>query len=117
MNIAVVQGPCSVAPEVRLLQSGQHLISLAIRAEGTGEHATSVPVAVFDPPAWLGTLIEGEDVIVEGRVVRRFFRTNGATASRVELVADSIARVKDRRKSGALVRKLRIRFEAAFDDQ
>ena len=44
------------------------------------------------PPAGSKTLEPGDEIVVVGRVRRRFFRAGGATASRVELEADVVAR-------------------------
>jgi single-strand DNA-binding protein len=114
VNLAVVRGQCSSPAEVRALASGQVLAQLQVttRPASEGGHATSVPVAVWDPPAWVEALGPGDEVVVVGRVRRRFFRAGGATASRVELEAQSIARARDRRRLGA-VRK---RLEAVLSD-
>jgi single-strand DNA-binding protein len=58
-------------------------------------------VAWFDPPASAATFAAGDDVVVVGRVRRRFFRAGGATASRTEVVADRVvpARAKARVRS------------------
>jgi hypothetical protein len=52
--------------------------------------AESVPVAWFEPPAAASSLKVGDDVVVVGRVRRRFFRAGGATASRTEVVAAAV---------------------------
>lgn len=112
MNIVVLHGPCSVEPEVRLLPSGGHVMNLALRVEGSNGRATSVPVCVWDPPAWLETVGSGDELVVLGRVVRRFFRTAGGPGSRVEVVADAIEPATRRRQVDALLRRARARFEA-----
>ena len=59
LNLAVLCGPCSGPADVRVLESGTRVATLAVRcpavgASGAGadERATSVPVTVWDPPAW-----------------------------------------------------------------
>jgi len=79
VNLAVVRGECSGPPETRTLESGARVASLAVRCPtgGAGERATSVPVTVWDPPAWIETLDRGDEVVVVGRVRRRFFGRPG----------------------------------------
>ncbi|WP_394930575.1 hypothetical protein, partial [uncultured Ilumatobacter sp.] len=48
-----------------------------------------VPVAWRNPSAAaVGALVAGEEVVVTGRVQRRFFRSGGLTQTRTELVAE-----------------------------
>jgi len=75
VNLAVLCGPCSGPAEVRVLESGTRLATLAVRCPtgpGADERATSVPVTVWDPPAWVETLAAGDPVVVVGRMRRRF---------------------------------------------
>ena len=58
VNLGVLCGPCSAPPELRVLESGTRLATLAIRCPAGpagDERATSVPVTVWDPPAWIDT--------------------------------------------------------------
>jgi hypothetical protein len=66
----------------------------------------SVPVSVLDPPAWVEGLDAGDDVVILGSVRRRFFRSAGATASRVEIEAEVVCRARDRRRSKGLQRRV-----------
>lgn len=112
VNVSVLAGPCSAVPEVRELESGRRLATLAVRVPSTNGRATSVPVTVWEPPAWVETLDAGDDVVVVGRVHRRFFRTaTGATGARVEVESEVIAKGGDRRRREALRR----RAEGALD--
>lgn len=52
LNLGIVCGPCSAAPEIRALESGTRPASLAVGCPGGDGRATSVPVTVWDPPAW-----------------------------------------------------------------
>ena len=108
LNLAVIWGTCSAPPEIRTLESGSRLASLAVRtpAHASGRRgrtastaaATSVPVTVWDPPAWIETLDAGDAVVVVGSVRRRFFATrSGARGAKAEVEAATIARATDRR--------------------
>ena len=65
MNIVLLHGVLAREPELRELPSGDH-------------------VASFDK------LEPGGELIVTGRVRRRFFRAGGATQSRTEVVATAV---------------------------
>jgi single-strand DNA-binding protein len=79
------------------------------RADGPTD---TVPVARFSngrPPR----LNAGDEVVVTGRVRRRFFRAGGVTASRTEVVADTLTRASQTRRAAAAVeRALRPLLEA-----
>ena len=66
-----------------------------------------MPVVVLEPGRLGRALEPGDEIVVVGRVRRRFFRAGGATASRVELEADVVARAGDRRRVRARVRRER----------
>ena len=121
INLAVVSGVCSAPPVVRVLASGTRVASLSVRATAHGgsrgsrangargaeaaERATSVPVTVWDPPAWVEALDTGDAVVVVGQVRRRFYSRPGGVGSRVDLEAVSIARARDRRRVDAALRR------------
>jgi len=107
VNLAVLCGPCSGPAEVRVLESGTRLATLAVRGPATGadERATSVPVTVWDPPAWIEAVEAGTVVVVVGRMRRRFYQRPGGVGSRVDLEAELIGRARDRRRVGAALRR------------
>lgn len=135
LNLAVVSGTCSSPPEVRTLESGTRIASLSVRvpapstgpaksttrragagsataaakgagtATAAGERATSVPVTVWDPPAWVEQLDTGDAVVVVGQVRRRFYSRPGGVGSRVDVEAVTIARTRDRRRVDAALRR------------
>jgi single-strand DNA-binding protein len=102
LNVAVVRGTCSSPADVRTLPSGDVLAQLQVSAR-VGE---AVPVAVVNPASWVHQLDAGDGIVVVGHVRRRFFRAAGATASRVEIQADLVARARDRRRMTAARRRV-----------
>jgi len=110
INVAVVRGRCTSPAEFRTLPSGDVVAQLQVTAHVDGQ-ALSVPVSVAAPPAWMEEVDNGAELVLVGTVRRRFFRAGGATASRVEIHADVIARGRDRRK----LRALRSRLERALE--
>lgn len=104
VNLALLRGPCSGPAEIRVLESGTRLASLAVRAPtgpGADERATSVPVTVWDPPAWVETLAAGDEIVVVGAMRRRFYQRPGGVGSRVDVEARLIGRARDRRRIDA----------------
>jgi single-stranded DNA-binding protein len=107
VNVSVVCGPCSAAPEIRVLASGTRLATLALRCPAGDGRATSVPVTVWDPPAWVESLAPGDAVVVVGRLRRRFYQRPGGVGSRVDIEAQMIGRARDRRRLDAALKKAR----------
>ena len=108
VNLGVLCGPCSTAPEVRVLESGTRLATLAVRCPAgpaADERATSVPVTVWNPPAWVDTLEAGEVIVVVGRLRRRFYQRPGGVGSRVDLEAEYVGRARDRRRLDDALRR------------
>lgn len=86
MNIAMLRGILTSDARVTDLADGRTVHNLEVRAGDT-----VVPVAWYDairPPA----LRAGHEVVVTGRVRRRWFRTGGGSQSRTEVVADAVVR-------------------------
>jgi single-strand DNA-binding protein len=88
-NLVVLRGVLSRDPEPRQLPSGDALVAYEVTVRpGAGSdgpaRAESVPVA----------LAAGDEVVVVGRIRRRFFRAGGATASRTEVVAANVVSVR-----------------------
>jgi hypothetical protein len=105
VNLVVLRGSASGPPDARTLASGQRLLTFSVRVPGPDAHATSVPVAVREAPAWLSDVDVDDPLVVVGRLQRRFFQAAGATASRVEVVAALVGRGGDRRRLASAERR------------
>ena len=104
MNVVVLRGRMARPAEQRLLPSGDRLLALEVTVAREGEKAESVPVVWFEAPA-AATFDADQEVVVVGRVRRRFFRAGGATQSRTEVVAEVVlAARQSRRVEAALAR-------------
>src|SRR5690349_14048094 len=104
VNVAVVRGAVSSPPERRVLPSDAVLVPLQVPTRLEAE-ALSMPVVCWDPDAWVEELEAGAEIVGVGRVRRRFFRAGGATASRVELEAEVVAKAADKRRVRAALRR------------
>ena len=88
-NLSILVGVLRRAPELRDLPSGEHVLSLELTVRAEGVPAESVPIAWVGAPASATRWVAGEELLVVGRVRRRFFRSSGSTQSRTEVVAAS----------------------------
>lgn len=98
MNISVVRGFLSRSPDERILPSGDRMVSLEVSVRRPNHPTESVPVSWPDAPKNVSMLEPGTEVLVLGRVRRRFFRAAGFTQSRTEVVAESVVPVRHPKK-------------------
>lgn len=91
MNVVLLQGILSSEPRHRTLPSGTELVNWELTTDAGGARHT-VPVAWFDPTASVRATGAGDQVVVLGMVRRRFYRADGRTVSRTEVVGERCAR-------------------------
>lgn len=89
-NIVLLRGLLRRDPEFRVLPSGEELLSCDLTVRTESGPAESIPVVWPNPTAAAARFSESDEVVVVGRVRRRFFRAAGATASRTEVIAERI---------------------------
>jgi single-strand DNA-binding protein len=89
-NLTVLVGTLTAAPELRPLPSGAVVTTLQVTVHRDDAPDESVPVAWLDAPTPVATWEVGDEVLVTGRTVRRFFRAGGSTQSRTEVVATAV---------------------------
>lgn len=107
LNLAVLRGHLSRAPEEVALASGDLLVRYEVTVPRSDERADTVPVVAVSPPAHARGLEPGTEVVVVSRTRRRFWSAGGATRSQVEVLASDV--LPARRKAGrtrALARAL-----------
>ncbi len=90
MNLVALQGRLARPAADRLLPSGDRMVGLEVTTEGRDGKAETVPVVWFGAPASAATYGADDEVLVVGRVRRRFFRLGQSTQSRTEVVADLV---------------------------
>jgi single-strand DNA-binding protein len=91
MNIVLLHGVLSREPEVRELPSGGHVASFDLTVRDTGHETDVVPISWHGAPVTvLDKLEPGSELVVTGRVRRRFFRAGGTTQSRTEVIATAV---------------------------
>ncbi len=104
MNVVILRGCLSSDPSCRDLPSGDILVTFEVTTRPPGGPAETVPVAWPNAPRRVATLPAGAEVVVTGRVRRRFFASGGATASRTEVLADAVLLATHRKRVDTAVR-------------
>ncbi len=99
LNLVLLIGHLSRDPEEVPLDSGDVLVRYEVTVPRPDERAETVPVVAVSPPVAARRLTAGDEVVVAGRVRRRFWSAGGATRSRVEVVATEL--VPARRRAAA----------------
>lgn len=93
-NLVVLRGALTSEPTRRELPSGAVVAQFDITtplAPPEKPSNVSVPVSWPDPPPAAARWLQpGEAYVVIGAVRRRFFRVDGSTQSRTEVVADHV---------------------------
>lgn len=112
LNLTVLRGHLSRAPEEVALASGDLLVRYEVTVPCVDERAETVPVVAVSPPAHARGLEPGTEIVVVGRTRRRFWSAGGATRSQVEVLATDV--VAARRKAGSTraLARARARLEA-----
>ncbi|MBA3955261.1 MAG: single-stranded DNA-binding protein [Acidimicrobiia bacterium] len=103
MNVVILRGRLSRPPEARVLPSGDTVVAYEVTVAHPGQRAETVPVAWLQAPASAAELAVDEEVVVVGRVRRRFFRSGGATQSRTEVAAERVVPTRYRVRAGQAV--------------
>lgn len=105
MNIVVLKGKLSRAPQERVLPSGDRVVAYEVTTRSDAGAATTAPVAWRAAPAAALRFDQGDDVVVLGEVRRRYFCAGGSTQSRTEVVAEVVVAAKQRAKVAKLLER------------
>lgn len=105
MNVAIVRGRLSSAPRTKELGSGDVLVRYEVTVARDDGPDESVPVSWVGPArkAPSTRLEAGDEVVLWGRVRRRWYRAGAATASATEVLADRLVPGGDRRRAAAVI--------------
>jgi single-strand DNA-binding protein len=120
-NVVVLRGRVNRPPVEKVLPSGDRLAAIDVTVPGgvvgattgRGTRSESVPLAWFGAPAWVAALEPGTEILVAGRVRRRFFRAGESTQSRTEVVVEQAAPLRHVTKCVALLRRVAQEIAAA----
>src|SRR4030088_1220011 len=81
MNVVTLRGRLARPAADRQLPSGDRLLGLELTMDGPEGKAETVPVVWFGAPTSAASLDADQEVVVVGRVRRRFFRAGQVTQS------------------------------------
>jgi single-strand DNA-binding protein len=97
VNVVVLAGRLSEAPDVKALPSGDHVARFRLYVPETGKRVLPLPVSVWDRLARKACerLVKGDAVLVRGHLVRRFFRDGGGGRSVTEVVATEVKKLEE----------------------
>jgi single-strand DNA-binding protein len=110
-NVVVLIGRLARPAQLRQLPSGDAVVEYQVTVPRPGQRADSVPVVWENPPASAADHDTNEEVVVVGRVRRRFFRVGGRTESRTEVVADTVVAGRHAKRARAALAAVRARLE------
>ena len=105
MNIVVLTGTLSRDPEEKVLDSGARLVRYEVTTRDGDGRADTVPVAWLDAPARAAGFRAGDEVVVRGRVRRRWFKGRASTESRTEVAAAEIVAARPGKRARAVVER------------
>jgi single-stranded DNA-binding protein len=114
MNLVIAVGRLTRPAELRMLPSGDRLVTLELTVPRETERAESVPVSWFDAPARAVDLDVDDEVLVVGRVRRRFVQSGGVSHSRTEVVADAVVPARQKKRVAAALERARDQLWAAI---
>lgn len=98
-----LRGRLSRPAQQRVLESGTVIVNYELTVLREQGPAESVPVVWHDAPARALGYDTGDEIVVVGRVRRRFFKAGGSTQSRTEVVADSVMGANQAKKVATLL--------------
>jgi len=97
VNVVVLAGTISAEPIQRRLPSGDEVTELRVSVPEAGRRLLPLPVAAWHAtvgPGVLDGLAKGDQVLVHGQLVRRFYRSGAGARSLTEVVATGIKKLE-----------------------
>ena len=96
VNVVVLAGRLSDAPEVKAMPSGDSVARFRLQVPEAGKRVLPLPVSAWDRTARRACerLEKGDEVLVRGHLVRRFFRDGGGGRSITEVVATEVKKLE-----------------------
>jgi single-strand DNA-binding protein len=97
VNVVVLAGSVATEPVLRQLPSGDEVTELRIAVPEVGRRMLPLPVAAWHATVGaraLDGIAKGDDVLVHGQLVRRFYRSGAGARSLTEVVATEIKKLE-----------------------
>jgi single-strand DNA-binding protein len=95
VNVVVLAGRVADRPEIKSMPSGDEVARFRLQVPEAGRRVLPLPISAWDRTARRGCedLAKGDEVLVRGHLVRRFFRDGGGGRSVTEVVATEVRRL------------------------
>jgi single-strand DNA-binding protein len=97
VNVVVLAGTVAADPVERTMPSGDEVTELRLSVPEAGKRLLPLPVAVLHKDVGkrvLKPIVKGDDVLVYGQLVRRFYRSGAGARSLTEVVAAGIKKLE-----------------------
>ena len=97
VNVVVLAGTVSAEPVQRRMPSGDEVTELRLSVPEAGKRLLPLPIAAWHRDVGtqaLDGLAKGDDVLVYGHLVRRFYRSGAGARSLTEVVAAGIKKLE-----------------------
>jgi single-strand DNA-binding protein len=97
VNVVVLAGTVAADPVERRMPSGDEVTELRLSVPESGKRLLPLPVSVWHKDVGkrvLKPIAKGDDVLVYGQLVRRFYRSGAGARSLTEVVAAGIKKLE-----------------------
>lgn len=97
VNVVVLAGTIAADPVERRMPSGDECTEIRLSVPEPGRHLLPLPVVAWHAEVGkkrLKGLRQGDEVLVHGRLVRRFYRSGAGARSLTEVVATGVKRLE-----------------------
>ncbi|MFM7718962.1 MAG: single-stranded DNA-binding protein [Actinomycetota bacterium] len=97
MNVVVIAGTVAADPVERTMPSGDAVTEFRVSVPEAGKRLLPLPVAAWHAAIGKRTLAgigKGDEVLVHGQLVRRFYRSGAGARSLTEVVASGIKKLE-----------------------
>ena len=98
VNVVVLAGTIAADPVDRQLPSGDEITELRLSVPEAGKRLLPLPIAAWHKTAGikrsLKEIAKGDEVLVQGQLVRRFYRNGAGARSVMEVIATGIKKLE-----------------------
>jgi single-strand DNA-binding protein len=97
VNVVVLAGTVAAEPVQRQMPSGDEVTELRLSVPEAGRRMLPLPIAAWHATVGkraLQNIGKGDDVLVHGQLVRRFYRSGAGARSLTEVVATEIKKLE-----------------------
>ena len=98
VNVVVLAGTVAADPMEKELPSGDRVTEIKLSVPEAGQRSLPLPVSAWHGKAItkrsLGAIGKGDEVLVHGQLVRRFYRNGAGARTVMEVVATGIKKLE-----------------------